>query len=586
MKRLFIVLLSFIMVLGFVVGCSHQSSKSVVELGTESLATWEEGTPNPLLNYVPSDAPFILSTQRSAGVLTESMKDFAKQATRLFGTGRYFSDFFDNYASYSYEYGLNPYGKTDAVLYYDQGKRVLHVTVEDDQKAINAVGKTIEHFIQELRSSDDDYEDVALAANEDHGWKVYSLTSTAVPILNCKIGARVRNHVLTVVLWESDKEVPNSVLSGVKDPYQPVLLRDAVFTAHLDYAGIGKFYFTIPRIVSFVDGMYLDEFPTSADEKRIKSVCDSNDALCQDARPYSLFSAHSRNYLDSNGKVRYTPKDWIQKIGTTSVGDDVCLNAYQDLFTDLPSVDLAVSINASGKYGFHISGPVVSEQLREELEAFRTEYVDLKADPNLSYGHLGLNVYDAMRFVLQKAVGMYLVTSASKCAQLKGFIVTSDAKRLSRELERFIKDEEIKDVFRDMKSISIVTNDTLVFRSRDSVHALIMNMQNSFEANRMILDKLFQFDESIVNGEVATGNIQGEPIHAFFDNKSVTLGTEQYDVRAQYPKKKDTYLSMHLSPSFMHKLMDGMLPEWDSGYDIEFDLKDGRLYLIVETVQN
>lgn len=587
MKRVYVLIVALVAALFLSFGCSTNAPKSVADLGTEALAPWTVDTPNPLLAYVPSDAPFMFATQRSAGNSTDSRTQLL-MLLREFDSLRLIPrKFVKNYRKEAPSYGLDPDGKTDAVAYLYNGRKVFHFTVTNESLALSSLDKFI---IDNFNDKKDD--NVSINVGEKNGWKQYIVTSKAEPLANFKIDVRSRNNVMTLVISELDQENTDSVLTAAKSSWKPVTIKDAVFVSHLDYAGLGEFFFKIPRFASLINGEYLDDFPVKKDQNSIETLCSSESELCRNTEPGDLFSTWRKSYYDQeNDRILYTPEDWIRAIKTTSISDDVCIAEYKSIFSDFPSVDLAVSISATGKFGYSLSGPVASKSMIQTLEDLKTEYMDLNDDPSKTYGHLGFSIYDASWMILKKMLALFATSRNFKCAQLDGFL-SAIMDEYVRELKDLANDDDFRFIFRDLKSASFTMENFPIFYSNNKTNktpSLLMNMRNALDVNRKFLTEVYDVEEEDIEiGKPFSYTLrhagQDFDVNISINDSDVLIGTKQYDLSKKFKLVKGSFATIHLSSDFMHEFASlvGDLAGLDSAYHIDFDLKDGRIFLVME----
>ncbi|MBQ8037483.1 MAG: hypothetical protein IJ268_10855, partial [Proteobacteria bacterium] len=137
MERSLRIILCLLVVMCCFVGCARP--KDLYEAGVPQ---WEARTPNPLLNYVPDDAVFVLANLREPSqqniVFNKLLKEIVDDMNfpEEFGV----DELIEDYPNEAFKWGLDPNGNVDFASYiHGNNTLVIHFTVDNEKLALERI---------------------------------------------------------------------------------------------------------------------------------------------------------------------------------------------------------------------------------------------------------------------------------------------------------------------------------------------------------------------------------------------------------------------------------------------------------------
>ena len=565
-------------------GCGQKETKTAVDVAM-SVAPWEAGTANPLLSYVPEDAPVILATNRSYTMENEGVRNLLWLLGEELDLGDEMGPLLSEYRENAEQWGLDPEGKVDAVLYLRDSKAIVHITVADELKAMAG----FEHFMQLVG------EEVAVTMRDDNGWRVYRHEADKVLENTSNMAVHVKGGVMSVAVWNGDGDVPREVLNAAGKPFRAEGAKGDVVTGHVDFARLGEFVAKMDWIADALNERYFDDFMTKKDHDRWVSFCRENAKLCAEqyqGRTYVIMphdaheaavSALGDSQLDRSNVTELSIDEWISKLGTTSFKDDVCINEFKSIFKDVPSADIALSVSSSGKIGGRIGAKLLAGDFRNEVKSLITDHALLKDDTAKTYGYIGYKIYDALK--MNERYLDDFVKKDWKCEQMRGMLdAISENNNSSKKLKRKLGEFSI--VLEKFESMAFMLSDFQIagMGMGGDLPEFLVHMRNAPEALAMVLG---YFDVPAEDGKVSTidaGDLQPKVLH---NGNDLLVGSSQYDLSSQDVKmSKQQFAAVHIS----RKIVEAILPYGDLGgtstsyltaYDLSLSMEDGGIVFAV-----
>ena len=575
-------------------GCSQKATKTAADVAM-SISPWEAGTANPLMAYVPEDAPMIVATNRSDTMENEGIRNLlwllgeALELREDLGDeiGPLLSDYRENAAAW----GLDPEGKVDMVFYLRDSRAITHITVADDLKAMEG----FEHFVQLVSDEGE------VTVRDEDGWRIYRHEADKDFNDSSYLAVHVKGGVMSVLHWTGEIGLPSEVLNVAGKPFRAESGKDDVLLWHVDFARFGEFVTKVDWIADFLNERYFDGFITKKDQERWMTFCRENAKFCEEhyqGRSYVVipYEAHEAA-VDALGDIEVdrsnvqdvTMDEWIAKLGTTNIKDDVCIDEFKSIFKDVPSADLAISVSKNGKVGGRIGASLVAVSLYNDIKSLITEHAILKDDAAKTYGYIGLKIYDALR--LNEKYLNEFITRDWKCEQIHGAFdaikesnSTSSAERMMRKLGEFGV------VLKEFESLSFMLSDFAISRmgSDGSLPEFLVHMRNAPEAFETILG---YFDMPVEDGKVATLDAGDLQPNVLVKGRDMLAGSSKYDLLSQDVKMaKDRFAAVHISK----KIIDTFVPYGDLGgastsfltaYDLSLSLEDHGIVFAIEPAE-
>ena len=569
-------------------GCSQKASKTAADVAM-SISPWEAGTANPLLAYVPEDAPMIVATNRSDTMENEGIRNLlwllgeALELREDLGDeiGPLLSDYRENAAAW----GLDPEGKVDMVFYLRDSRAITHITVADDLKAMEG----FEHFVKLV----DDGTEVTV--RDEDGWRIYRHEADKDFNDSSYLAVRVKGGVMSVLHWTGEIGLPSEVLNVAGKPFRAESGKDDVLISHVDFARLGEFAAKVDWMANFLNERYFDDFITDKDHERWMTFCRENAKFCEEhyqGRSYVVipYEAHEAAVnalgdieVDRSNVQDVTIDEWIAKLGTTNIKDDVCIDEFKSIFKDVPSADLAISVSKNGKIGGRIGASLVAGSLYNDIKSLITEHALLKDDTAKTYGYIGYKIYDALK--MNERYLDDFVKKDWKCEQMRGMFDTiSENNNSSKKLKRKLGEFSI--VLEKFESMAFMLSDFQIagMGMGGDLPEFLVHMRNAPEALAMVLG---YFDVPAEDGKVSTidaGDLQPKVL---LNGNDLLVGSSQYDLSSQDVKmSKQQFAAVHIS----RKIVEAILPYGDLGgtstsyltaYDLSLSMEDGGIVFAV-----
>lgn len=565
-------------------GCATKETKTAADVAM-SVAPWEAGTANPLLSYVPEDAPVIVATNRSHTMENEGVRNMLWLLGEALELGSDLSPLLSDYRENAAEWGLDPEGKVDAVSYIYDSKMIVHITVAD---ALTAMA-SFDSFMQIVN------EEVKVTMRDVDGWRVYRHEADKVLENNSNMAVHVKGSVMSVVIWNGNGDVPGEILKVVGKPFRAETGKDDVVTGHVDFARLGEFVAKMDWMTDALNERYFDDFMTKKDHERWMSFCRENAKLCVEqyqGRAYAIIpndaheaamSALGDVEIDSANIKELTIDEWISKIGTTNFKDKVCINEFKSVFKDVPSADIAISVSDGGKIGGRIGAKIVAGDFRNELNSLITDHALLKDDSSKTYGYIGYKIYDALK-MNEKYLDNF-VKKEWKCEQMRGmFDAISENNYSSKKMMRKLGEFSI--VLEKFESLSFMLSDFVIagMGGMGTLPEFLVHMRNAPEALAMILG---YFDVPAEEGKVSTidaGDLQPKVL---LSGNGLLVGSSKYDLLSQDVKMaKQRFAEVHVSKNIVQAILPygklgGASTSFITDYDLNLSLENEGIVFAV-----
>lgn len=584
-------------------GCSPKQANTAADLVSENVSPWAAGTENPLMRYVPSDAPLILATQRGHDRKNVGMRNFAKIfGNEIFGNQKPFfrelidedlNELLSNYDVQAPQWGLDPEGRVDAVLYMYDNRIVIHVTVADAASALTRLDTYIQCGYK-------------LRTVEADGWRFYVHDADEQSSVEASVGVHVQGEVMSIGIWGGDRELPNEILKPVSSPYRVDGGRDDVLIAHLDHAGIGEFLMRIPWVAAEMDDYYIHEFTSKSDREKMIAFCRSDPKYCLDDVHKFSHTVTSEAYwaaleaakaqgieweedLNAEGSGEHAPGEMIDKIGSTSIGEEVCIGEFKSAFADVPETDIAVTVSASGKLGGRLVMQIASADMYKEMNALITEHDVLQDEDAMAYGYVGIKLYDGVINAMRRMEAFE--KRGWKCAQMQSISERVQDKR--NDFERALqKKHEFATFITGFESLSFIVKDLVSGECAEdgTLIKFLLNMRNSSAANHLIAD--YFFETPVQDGVIMTVDAGDLKPNILVSDKTLWVGTEPYDLaKVTSERKKESGAGLYISKQLIDKII-GKVRTWKqmedsflSDYRVGLGMKDSKVMFDVEPVE-
>ena len=461
-------------------GCAKP--KDLYEAGVPQ---WELRTPNPLLNYVPDDAVFVIANQRDPiqqnNLFKKVLEEFVDEADFLEDCG--LDDLIKDYSNEALKWGLDPNGNVDFVSYiHGNNTLVIHFTVDDEKLAFERMNWIIRKSFLKAREVDAFHYDIIENQGVHQQWQIHHIELDSGYSVNW--GVHSFDNVLTFVMYKGTDPVPDYVLSAPKKPFSVGKLDDKTFfIAHIDHAGFAKYLLSWPHIENEINRMYLYRYVSLEDTKRFRKKCEEHLEYCYPLNQDKVFADHvcdgdnTECYSlwhdsDDDSDEVFNEADWddvdnlpyclddrehetdtlkrekklerrkelrkqiaeikakseqlpgvtelIKEVGSTSIGDAVCMQEIASLFEDSPSSDWALVGSDSGLFGVRVTQKIGSEDLNKKLHDATSAYVDYYHSDALLSIAMGMNL--PQMYALSREHFRTLISKKWQCQQIAGFM--------------------------------------------------------------------------------------------------------------------------------------------------------------------
>ena len=572
------------------VGCNQ--SRTAADLYEVVATPWKADTPNPLLLYIPEDAPFVLATQRSEiSNLTKLLKDLNDTDEEFDVVPKDMPDVDD-----SLRWGNTNLDKVDVAIYAYEKHLVYYMTVEDEQAYIQSLNKALEEFIQKHNNTPDDK--FNLEVSEWQGkrkWIVchFNPKDADVDSIEIKVAFHVSHGVVTMALFDGKSDPPEQVLNMPQKPYSISNIdKDTFAILHINYGKLGELLFSIRPIASVIDRFYLEDFISRKDEERRDMICEMEPVVCPEddddffdddiryddegeeltycVEGYDGPESMQQDDSD-NGKQLLSTDEWIKKLNTTSIRDAVCIDEFKSIYETAPALDIEFKQTAKGSYGVKFVHFIASNELKKELSELITDYAEVRHDPtDMIYGSISFKIYDAIRLFKDKKAEF--INKKWKCAQIQGL---SDSFRDDLDdLEDMLDSRMFRRIFMDFQSISFVLKDF----SKGSSPVFWASMRNAQATNTYLAGELVDYPEMDVVSTMDTGDFK---VDILMTGNDLIGATAPYSVKdiAKYSRKRDYFADIFVRWEFVGKWVSD--PKYVTNYYLRSKLNKDSIELTV-----
>lgn len=297
MKRLYLLIILIALSVFSQAACHRTQPQQ----NPEDESAWHPNTPNPLLQYVPQDAPLVLATMRAHTIESPGIQAFMtafgrkeRRALLLLKDEPYgfkkieydnnpgdieyekeligapspdnpviewshdlLNDLLTNYTAHAAAMGLDPQGKVDVVAYVKDASIVAHITVIDEKRALDRLVKSL-HKYQEIVFNSQRYKfEFSEQSKNDKLWKVLRMEH----VQNQKaleIAAHTENNILTIAIYDPSMPFPAHILSTQSDYFQPQnALTTPDLIGHIDFNRLPSELFSLWTIADLIDDIYI-----------------------------------------------------------------------------------------------------------------------------------------------------------------------------------------------------------------------------------------------------------------------------------------------------------------------------------------
>lgn len=555
------------------------------DLHEASLPRWELRTPNPLLYYVPADAPLIMATQRNTTLQNPGVQYIMKRNGRreLTELQKLMYDFTANAPAW----GLDPNGEMDAVGYVkDHNTIVLHFTVADEFKAMSKLDERVMHFNKQLALRgvkgidfdypDDEYEDLAEAKKdpelveildqqgESKTWRVYQLKSEDYLT---RVGVHARGGVVSVVLATEDTNAFDEVLRVQDNYYRPDDVdKDALLVFHADYEKSIRTLLSNQAFIDQIDDEFISsdlQYVLDMDDDEYDKFCDDKLEYCGESylrhwewrnRYYDddiHYDSYDQKYLctdesksdevkwvaekdarlDKIARVEAASKKLVKngkershKLGISSIGDEVCINDLIEALDvkDYNILDVQLLFSPQGMPGMVFSQKITSDAIYNDVNSWMTDHLDIKDYEK----HPGLYGSLSMNIaeIINRTTKRFIAMKTHRwsCTQVK-YWVKERMDRVMRELD----DSDTQEFIDVLKTVSSVTGQIATLSGRGDQYWF--NIRGSERAMQWVTDELF--DEK-AGEEVIVAKRHGvKHMIQLVDHKDLLIGTKFFDLQ-------------------------------------------------------
>lgn len=475
MSRTLRIILCLLVVMCCFVGCSKP--KDLFEAGVPQ---WELRTPNPLLNYVPDDAVFVLANLREPSqqniVFNKLLKEIVDDMN--------FPEEFDvdalieDYPNEAVKWGLDPNGNVDFASYiHGNNTLVIHFTVDNEKLALERINGLLKKSFLEAHDAGLLHYEFLENQGVHQQWQIHHIEINSGYSVNWAVHSF--DNVVTFVMYKGTDLIPEYVLSAPKKPFSVDKLDDKTFLiAHVDHAGFAKYLLSWEKLENKLNDKYIRNYLSSDDEKRFKEkceeqleycypleqyqtfadkVCDGDEWECRrlwydyedydeietddiDKLPYCLDNREHEGEIierearkahqevlgkqiaeikEKSDKIDVDTK-LLRELGSTSIGDDVCMQEIASLFADSPSSDWAFVGSNSGLFGMRVTQAIANADLKQKLQKATSAYVDYYNPDVLLSVAMGMDL--SQMYILSKDYWRDLSSRTWQCQQIAGFM--------------------------------------------------------------------------------------------------------------------------------------------------------------------
>ena len=475
MSRTLRIILCLLVVMCCFVGCSKP--KDLFEAGVPQ---WEVRTPNPLLNYVPDDAVFVLANLREPSQQNIVFNKLLKEIVDDMNFPEEFEvdELIEDYPNEAFKWGLDPNGNVDFASYiHGNNTLVIHFTVDNEKLALERINGLLKKSFLEAHDAGLLHYEFLENQGVHQQWQIHHIEINSGYSVNWAVHSF--DNVVTFVMYKGTDLIPEYVLSAPKKPFSLGKLDDKTFLiAHVDHAGFAKYLLSWEKLENKLNDKYIDDFLSSDDEKRFKEkceehleycyaleqyqtfadkVCDGDEWECRrlwydyedydeietddiDKLPYCLDNREHEGEIierearkahqevlgkqiaeikEKSDKIDVDTK-LLRELGSTSIGDDVCMQEIASLFADSPSSDWAFVGSNSGLFGMRVTQAIANADLKQKLQKATSAYVDYYNPDVLLSVAMGMDL--SQMYILSKDYWRDLSSRTWQCQQIAGFM--------------------------------------------------------------------------------------------------------------------------------------------------------------------
>ena len=588
-------------------GCNK--SRTAVDTFEVIVTPWQVNTPNPLLQYVPADASLVLATQRSeASNLNKILHDVADASEDVLTIEENNKN---NYLNWG-----NPHpDKLDFVVYTYDKYLVFHHTVADEQVFINSLKKYLQEKLEETDAENSEKEstrsyDINAEISEWQGvqsWIVYHMIlqdrDNEKPTFDMNCAFHVGKGVATIALFDGKSTPPEQVLNMPKNSYSVTGIdKDTFALLHINYPKLGEMLFSIEPIANVFNELYLKEFLSREDLDKLEAICDADPQNC----PYEFFNDYDDDdydddyddgirYDDNDEPLTYCingydgPKDvepapepepkskpkpdvkeWIQKLGTTSISDDVCIQEYKSIFADMPTTYIEFKKSKKGSYGFKLVQGIASNALKNDLNAMVTDYAELRHNPeDMVYGSIAFKIYDFAKYVIDKKTDF--INKRWKCAQIQG--VSDYYRQNLDDWGDILRSRMFLRYISDFQSLSFVLNHYNENSAFSDV-GFWASMRSSQSMNTILANTVADYPQMDVVSTITKEDLN---IELLLSGDDLMVATAPYRVTdvAKLKRKRDYVINLFVKWEFVGKWVSN--PKYVTNYYFRTKLNSDNL---------
>ncbi|MBQ8037472.1 MAG: hypothetical protein IJ268_10800, partial [Proteobacteria bacterium] len=281
------------------------------------------------------------------------------------------------------------------------------------------------------------------------------------------------------MMYKGTDPIPEYVLSAPKKPFSVDKLDDKTFLiAHVDHAGFAKYLLSWEKLENKLNDKYIQNYLSSDDEKRFKEKCEEQLEYCYPLEQYQTFAdkvcdgdewecrrlwydyedydeietddidklpycmdnrEHEGEIIEREARKAHqevlgkqiaeikeksdkidVDANLLRELGSTSIGDDVCVQEIASLFADTPSSDWALVGSDSGLFGLRVTEAIANADLKQKLQNAASAYVDYYNPDVLLSIAMGMDL--SKMYVLSKDYWRDLSSKKWQCQQIAGFM--------------------------------------------------------------------------------------------------------------------------------------------------------------------
>ncbi|MBO4349735.1 MAG: hypothetical protein J6A01_02160 [Proteobacteria bacterium] len=621
-----------------------QTAPQIVPQNTQG-TDWQAGTENPLLKLIPDDAAVVIATQRAQDITNKGLNDnltfFGKEI--ISGIHDQYivpEELLADYKGKASEWGLDPQGKLDAVLYVHDGYGVIHVTVTDPEKALERADRWIRNtgknenvwknpswcFMDECKDA------LVTEVSETHDWHVYRfvMDGRPKPVVHA---LHLAGNILSFVVFDEGQSLPEHVLEAAKKPLAMNWTeKNSVLAARVDYARLIQVIFKHPYFAEQRDFEFLYALSKGEDKEKIKTISQAEsifspsefsfvmrpdffyydgykelcakeaplhctkepDCTCQEAEDVDCEQCYesencvwlqecSRCLLsgkcvaDRLGKKWLTPQEWLKRIERSSISDDVCIEEGKSVFHDISYSTLDWTVSDDGAFNLNLSTHVSPEMLNN-LNALFTEHAEWEERQDHIHGYIAINLENAVKQI--KAQLKSITERSWKCSQMRRML--DDIYDIHSWMQKDKNNDELSDIIKDSVSIS---GSATITDFNDCLHNL--QLLTYITASPWLTE--FIFSDLINETERANRKIDTENknyIQRKQNGKNFIFGTNLFSIdkmKFNLKKSTDTFMDITIQQELAKQILERKKPQGkfntSQNYHLKAYIKDDSFIL-------